>query len=130
MVCWLVEPNHTMKLVYLYFNTAFTLLINIPKSWASSNGKIYLIKSTLRFKGSFLKDISLACDKTRLHAFLISNTFISNARLKFTKKHLKAKQQPEVEILLFENYRLSSSRHHPKIIWNILKNAQKSSTSV
>lgn len=39
LVCSLVEPNHTMKLIYLYFNTAFTLLINIPKSSASLTEK-------------------------------------------------------------------------------------------
>ena len=37
--------------------------------------------------------------------FLISNTFISNVRLKLTK----ARQHPEAELLLFENYLLSSS---------------------
>ena len=36
--------------------------------------------------------------------FLISNTFISNVRLKLTK----ARQHPEAELLLFENYLLSS----------------------
>ena len=41
--------------------------------------------------------------------FFISNTFISNARLKLTKNQAKAKQHPEAELLLFENYLLSSS---------------------
>ena len=41
--------------------------------------------------------------------FLISNTFISNARLKFAKNQANAKQHPEAELLLFENYSYSSS---------------------
>ena len=36
--------------------------------------------------------------------FYISNTFISNARLKLVKNQLNAKQHPEAELLLFENY--------------------------
>ena len=40
--------------------------------------------------------------------FRISNTFISNSRLKLAKNQAKAKQHPEVELLLFENYSLSS----------------------
>ena len=44
-----------------------------------------------------------------LHASSISNTFVSNARLKLAKNQAKAKQHPEAELLLFENYSLSSS---------------------
>ena len=44
-----------------------------------------------------------------LHAFFISNTFISNTRLKLAKNQAKAKQHPEAELLLFENYSISSS---------------------
>ena len=45
-----------------------------------------------------------------LHAFyFISNTFISNARLKIAKSQANAKQHPEAELLLFENYSHSSS---------------------
>ena len=40
--------------------------------------------------------------------FRISNTFISNRRLKLAKNQAKAKQHPEIELLLFENYSLSS----------------------
>ena len=53
------------------------------------------------------------------------NTFISNARLKLGKNQANAKQHPETELFLFENYSYSSSRHHPKIIGHILKNKQK-----
>ena len=41
--------------------------------------------------------------------FFISNTFISNARLKFAKNQANAKQHPEAELLLFGNYSYSSS---------------------
>ena len=42
--------------------------------------------------------------------FYISNTFTSNARLKLPKKkyQVNAKQHPEAELLLFENYSHSS----------------------
>ena len=41
--------------------------------------------------------------------FFISNTFISKARLISVKNQAKAKQDPEAELFLFENYSLSSS---------------------
>ena len=52
-----------------------------------------LLMVTLRFK---------------VHAFSI-NTFISNARLKLAKNEANAKQHPEAELLLFENYSHFSS---------------------
>ena len=45
-----------------------------------------------------------------VHAFFVSNTFISNARLKLAKNQVKAKQHPETELLLFENKSHSSSK--------------------
>ena len=41
--------------------------------------------------------------------FFISNTFIRNARLKLAKNQANAKQHPEAELLLFENYSHSLS---------------------
>ena len=41
--------------------------------------------------------------------FFISNTFRSNARLKLVENQAKAKEHPEGELLLFENYSVSSS---------------------
>ena len=41
--------------------------------------------------------------------FFISNTFISNARLKLAKNQANAKQQPKNELLLFEHYSHSLS---------------------
>ena len=45
-----------------------------------------------------------------MHAlFFINNNFISKARRKLAKNKAKAKQHPGAELLLFENYSLSSS---------------------
>ena len=40
--------------------------------------------------------------------FFIGNTFISNARLKLAKNQANAKQHPEAELLIIENYAHSS----------------------
>ena len=45
----------------------------------------------------------------RYTLFFTSNTFISNARLKLVKNQGKAKEHPEAELLLLENYSLTSS---------------------
>ena len=61
-----------------------------------------------------------------MHAFFISNTFISNVKLKLAKNQANFKQHPQAELLLFENYLHSlHPRYHPKIIGHILKNKQK-----
>ena len=57
--------------------------------------------------------------------FFTSNTFISNARLKLTKKYPKGKQHPEDELMLCENYSYFSSRHHPKMIGLTQTNKQQ-----
>ena len=44
-----------------------------------------------------------------INRFSISNTFISNARLKLVKNQANAKQHPEAKLLTFENYSHSSS---------------------
>ena len=41
--------------------------------------------------------------------FFINNTFIGNTRLKLATDQAKAKQHPQAEAFLFENYLLSSS---------------------
>ena len=56
--------------------------------------------------------------------FFKSNTFISNARLKLTKNQANAKQHPETELLLFENY-LHFSFILSKKIGYTLKNKEK-----
>ena len=46
--------------------------------------------------------------------FFISNTFVSNARVILEKNQANAKQHPEAELLLFENYSHSSFTLSPK----------------
>ena len=46
---------------------------------------------------------------TKIHALFISNTFVSNTRLKLAKNWAKAKQHAEAELLLLKNYVFSSS---------------------
>ena len=58
--------------------------------------------------------------------FFISNTFISNARLKLAKNQANGKQHHEAELLLFENNSHSSFSYYPKIMGHVLKNKQKS----
>ena len=41
--------------------------------------------------------------------FYITNSFISNARLKLAKNQANVKQHPEAELLLFENFSHYSS---------------------
>ena len=65
-----------------------------------------------------------------IYAFFISNIFISNAKLKLANNQAKARQHPEVELLLFENYSLFYPRYYPKIVEDILNNLLKTSTSV
>ena len=48
----------------------------------------------------------------QIHAFFISNTFISNARLILEKNQANAKQHPQAELLLFENYSHSLSENN------------------
>ena len=44
-----------------------------------------------------------------IHAFFISNTFITNASLKLAKTQANAKQHLQAEVLVFENYSHSPS---------------------
>ena len=56
-----------------------------------------------------------------LHAFFVSNTSISNARLKL----LNVKQQPEAELFLLENYSHFSSKLSSKINRTFCKKKKK-----
>ena len=51
----------------------------------------------------------------QIHAFFISNTFLSNASLKLAENQANAEQQTEAELWLFENYSHSSSTLSSKI---------------
>ena len=58
--------------------------------------------------------------------FLMSYIFISNARLKLAKNQVKAKQHPEANYCYFKMILFL----YPKIIGDILKHVQKTSTPV
>ena len=62
-----------------------------------------------------------------IHAFFIRNILKKKKRIKLKKKKKKAnaKQDPEAELLQFENYSLSSSRYDLKIVGYSLKNVRK-----
>ena len=61
------------------------------------------------------------------YTFFISNTFISNTRLKLAKNQAKAKQHSETELSKIIHFHYS--RYHLKII-DILKNVQKTSALI
>ena len=60
-----------------------------------------------------------------IHAFFISNTFISNARLKLAKNQVNAKQHPELNFCHLKTMHILQTRYDPKIIGHILKNKLK-----
>ena len=73
-----------------------------------------------------MKVFKIKDSKTLLHYkfFFISNTFISDTRLKLAKNWAKARQHPEAKLLVFElllTFSLLHPRYHPKIIGDILK---------
>ena len=82
-----------------------------------SNDKSILLRTNIhKLKLKNLVDISFMTT----HAFFfISNTFISNTRLKLSKNQAKAKQHREGELLLFENFAICYFLHqcyHLKLI--------------
>ena len=62
--------------------------------------------------------------------FFISSTSINNAKLKLAKNQAKAKQHPEVELFLFENYSILSSKLSSKNSRRYSKKYTKTSASV
>ena len=60
-----------------------------------------------------------------VHAFFISNAFISNVRLKFAKNQAYAKQHPRLNFYYLKIIQILHWRYHPKIIGHILKKKQK-----
>ena len=62
--------------------------------------------------------------------FYVRKTLINNAKLKLAKNQAKAKQHPEAELLLFENYSLLSSKLSSKNSRRYSKKYTKTSASV
>ena len=63
----------------------------------------------------------------QVHAFFISNTFVSNTGLELAKNQVNVKQHPVTGLLLFETYSLP--RYHQKIIGQNLKISKITSMS-
>ena len=79
------------------------------------------------------KDVSIKNDRetfARLNTFFISNIFLSNAKLQLVKNPAKAKQHPEAEILLFENYSFPTPTLSSKNNRRFSKNVQKRQVSL
>ena len=80
---------NTYSAILYYLNTMFPF----PFFFFNENfvhiSKKFLVKVTGRLDSKFDQEL------IELHAFFISNTFISNARLKLAKNQAKAKQHPE-----------------------------------
>ena len=56
----------------------------------------------------------------QIHAFFISNTFISNARLKLAKDQENAKHTLRLGFSYLKIMHILQPRYHPKIIRNVL----------
>ena len=56
----------------------------------------------------------MSVENNEIHGFFISNTFMSNVRLKYPKNQANTKHHPQAEYLLFENYSHSSSTFSSK----------------
>ena len=84
-------------------STVFLSLVRFwPKAWNFIDSRLLG-----RPKPEFF--LMQYCKRLWYTRFFISNTFISNARLKFAKIQANSKQHPKAELLLFENYWHSSS---------------------
>ena len=117
-----------------YFLTCHILPHSVAKKWSSGKNvqvrrrncvrlnrdsifsfvlqffQFFLLKRIRNF--SFKYQIPLKLSYT---LFMVSNTFVSNTSLKFSKLQATSKQLLEAELLLFENSLVSSTRYHPKI---------------
>ena len=70
------------------------------------------------------------CVPLILHAFFVSNTFISNARLKWQKIKQKLSNTLRLNFRYLKIIRFFHPRYHPEIIEKVLKNVQKTTASV
>ena len=61
----------------------------------------------------------------QLHAFFISSTFISNARLKLAKIQQMLRNTLRLNFCYFKIIHIIHPRYHPKILGHILKNKQE-----
>ena len=110
ILCYLI---YDVSFSIFFFNENFVHIskqcIAVTKKTVSSNCIFILLIAQFLVKVTDRLDSKFDQELIELHAFFISNTFISNTRLKLAKKQAKATQHPEAELLLFENFLLSSS---------------------
>ena len=86
-------------------------------------------ETTVQKERRKLRD-SLAVSKIPTTQFFKSSTFISITSLKLAKSPSKAQQHPEADFCCLKIIPIFHPCYHPKLIWDILKNAQKTSVSV
>ena len=83
-----------------------------------------VIAQTSKTSNKIYNNITFLEMPTSYRLFL-SNKIINNAKLKLAKNQAKAKQYPELELLLFGNYSLCHPSYLPKIAGHIFKNIPK-----
>ena len=94
---------------------------NLPSAWYGIKPISFQLQLLWWTLWTFFKQIF----KIYLHAFFISNSFISIARLKLAKNQASVKQHPEAELLALENYSHSLFMLSTKNNRTILKNKRK-----
>ena len=83
---------------------------------------LYNLKNVKNIHGRVLFSVKLEAE----HAFCISNTFISNARLKLAKKIKQMLSNTlRLNFCYLKYIHILHPRYHPKIIVHILKNKEK-----
>ena len=108
--------NHDIK--YLRIPTVFAFLtitaeLELKRNLKQTKNGLFNIRP-LSFQKLFSTSFPFFVEmvswvKLKYMLFFISNTFISNVRLKLVKNQANTKKHSEAEFLLFENYLHSSS---------------------
>ena len=103
---WNISYFYVYLLTYFILYVTFSQIYYLLTKYADYN----LLKSRdlwfFKYKVTLTSSYLLA---SLVHDFFLSNTFISNARLKLAKYQAKAIQHPEAKVLLFQNYLFFSS---------------------
>ena len=101
--------------------TSFFILVLI-NIYSLLNSSILNLNMFLHLLSPYRPEFNQVINYTIL---FISNTFLSNTSLKLAKNQAKDKQKHEAELLLFENYTLSSPMLSSKINKRYSVNVQK-----
>ena len=89
---WVTRFIYFVNLFYVRYNCQVSSLLNVCDRFLGRGEGLFCLHSP----------------HSGAAHFFISNTFISNVRLKLASNQGNANQQPEAELLLFENYTFSS----------------------